>query len=71
MGVKCVERFYVTANMAGARSDAKDMRTFEVSVEVDMEAIAKDLGVRACRSKGGKAVECGGCVVVRRGIAIN
>ena len=36
-----------------------------VSVEIDFAAIADKLGARAVRSKGHKAVEAGGLVVVR------
>lgn len=37
-----------------------------VTVEVDMEAIAKTLGAKAARSKGGKAAYLNGLVIVKR-----
>lgn len=43
-----------------------ERRTEFVQVEVDFEALAYNLGPRAITSKGGKAVEANGNVVVRR-----
>jgi hypothetical protein len=42
-------------------------RTTEETVEVpvDFAALARRLGPKACRSKGGKAVDAAGLVVVR------
>jgi len=37
-----------------------------VEVEVDFETLAKQLGPKACRSTGGKSIEAGGAVVVRK-----
>lgn len=37
-----------------------------VDVTVDMEGLARSLGPAAVKSKGGKSVEAGGLVVVRR-----
>lgn len=36
-----------------------------VVVEVDFQSLAKMLGPKAATSKGGKAVEASGCVIVR------
>ncbi len=49
------------------RKGTEDYRVpCEVEVEVDLTGLALALGGRAVRSKGGKAVEAGGLVVVRR-----
>lgn len=37
-----------------------------VVVEIDVERLALELGTKAVQSKGGKAIEAGGAVVVRK-----
>ena len=37
-----------------------------VQVEVDLAGLARAFGTRAVHSRGGKAIEAGGLVVVRR-----
>ena len=51
-------------NPAGSEGITDPWTEEEVLVEVDMEGIAKELGPRACRSKGKRAQALCGFVVV-------
>lgn len=52
---------------AGARASIHLPDTLEqVSIEVDLEALARDLGDRACRSARGRASGLSNRVVVKR-----
>ena len=49
----------------GTRTDVDRTADETVEVTVDFAGLARQLGPRACRSRGGKAVDVGGLVVVR------
>lgn len=38
----------------------------EINLEIDVDALFQDVGVRAASNRGGKAVEVGGAVTARR-----
>jgi len=59
-------RYQVQVNHARSYGDAPDLRTHEVEVEVDLDAVVELLHRAAVRSKGGISRECSGAVRVRR-----
>lgn len=57
--------FRIQVNHATREHPEPKWRTHTVSVDVDAHGLAQWLGTKAARSKGRKAIEASGCVVVK------